>query len=138
MFIQRFEDLLTWQEARKLSTAIYATLADNRDWGFKDQIQRAAVSIMNNIAEGFERNKFTKDNKQFISFLNIANGSCGEVKSMLYLAQDLSYIEPQQAEKLRNDCLSITLKTQSLVSTLQENNGRDNREKNELTCEAPL
>jgi four helix bundle protein len=138
MFIQRFEDLLIWQEARKLCTAIYATLADNRDWGFKDQIQRAAVSIMNNIAEGYERNKFTKDNKQFISFLNIANGSCGEVKSMLYLAQDLSYIEPQQAEKLRNDCLSITLKTQSLVSTLQENNGRDNREKNELTCEAPL
>ena len=138
MFIQRFEDLLIWQEARKLCTAIYATLADNRDWGFKDQIQRAAVSIMNNIAEGFERNKFTKENKQFISFLNIANGSCGEVKSMLYLAQDLSYIEPQQAEKLRNDCLSITLKTQSLVSTLQENNGRDNREKKELTCEAPL
>ena len=128
MTIQRFEDLLIWKEAQELCTSIYITFKNNRDRGFKDQIQRAAVSIMNNIAEGFDRNKISKDNKQFISFLNIAGGSCGEVKSMLYLAQSLEYLPPQQAEQLRNDCLSISLKIQSLVNTLQENNGQNNRE----------
>ena len=106
---------------------IYAAFKQNKDYSFNDQIQRAAVSIMNNIAEGFDRNKISKDNKQFISFLNIANGSCGEVKSMLYLAQDLQYLSIEQSEKFRNQCLSIATKIYSLVVTLQENNGKNNR-----------
>ena len=127
MTIQNFEELIIWQEARKLCTRIYADFKRIRDYGFNDQIQRAAVSIMNNIAEGFDRSKITKDNKQFISFLNIASGSCGEVKSMLYLAQDLNYLSQEEAEKLRAECLSISAKITGLVMTLQENNGTNNR-----------
>ncbi len=127
MAVQRFEDLIIWQEARQICVEIYKEFAENRDFGFRDQIQRAAVSIMNNIAEGYDRSKIANDNKQFISFLNIANGSCGEVKSMLYLSQNLGYISDKEADYLRNKCLSVTMKIQSLVSTLQENNGKNNR-----------
>ena len=128
MTIQRFEDMVVWKEARKLTKDIYATFLQNPDRGFRDQIQRAAVSIMNNIAEGFDRNKFSKDNKQLISFLNIANGSCGEVKSMLYLAQDLDYLSLGDAEFLRDKCMNISLKLNGLLKTLQDNNGQNNRE----------
>ena len=127
MTIQNFEELIIWQEARKICTHIYADFKRIRDYGFNDQIQRAAVSIMNNIAEGFDRSKITKDNKQFISFLNIASGSCGEVKSMLYLAQDLNYLSQDEAEKLRSECISISAKITGLVMTLQDNNGKNNR-----------
>ena len=127
MTIQRFEDMVVWKEARKLSIDVYKSLQQNSDRGFKDQIQRAAVSIMNNIAEGFDRSKFSKDNKQLISFLNIANGSYGEVKSMLYLAQDLDYLSLADAEFLRDKCLNISSKLNNLLKTLQENNGTNNR-----------
>ena len=128
MTLQNFEELIIWQEARKLCKRIYADFKRIRDYGFNDQIQRAAVSIMNNIAEGFDRSKISKDNKQFISFLNIASGSCGEVKSMLYLAQDLNYLSQEEAEKLRSECISISAKITGLVMTLQDNNGKNNRE----------
>ena len=128
MTLQNFEELIIWQEARKLCTRIYADFKRIRDYGFNDQIQRAVVSIMNNIAEGFDRSKISKDNKQFISFLNIASGSCGEVKSMLYLAQDLNYLSQEEAEKLRSECISISAKITGLVMTLQDNNGKNNRE----------
>ncbi len=127
MTVQNFEELIIWQEARKICTRIYADFKKIKDYGFNDQIQRAAVSIMNNIAEGFDRSKITKDNKQFISFLNIASGSCGEVKSMLYLAQDLNYLSQDEAEKLRSECRSISAKITGLVMTLQDNNGKNNR-----------
>ena len=120
-------EMVVWKEARKLVKDIYNAFRQNTDRGFKDQIQRAAVSIMNNIAEGFDRSKFTKDNKQLISFLNIANGSCGEVKSMLYLAQDLDYISLADAEFLRDKCLNISSKLNNLLKTLQDNNGSNNR-----------
>ena len=126
--IQRFEDLIVWQESRQLCTEIYSAFRSNKDFSFNDQIQRAAVSVMNNIAEGFDRNKISKDNKQLISFLNISNGSCGEVKSMLYLAEDLQYLSTEQAESLRNRCLSISMKISALIGTLQENNGKNNRD----------
>ena len=136
MTIQNFEDLIIWKEARGLCTHVYASFKKIKDYGFNDQIQRAAVSVMNNIAEGFDRSKITKDNRQFISFLNIACGSCGEVKSMLYLAQDLNYLSAEEAEQLRKDCLSISAKITGLVLTLQENNGKNNRDNsvNSLTA----
>ena len=130
MTIQNFEELLIWQEARTICKRIYADFRRINDYGFKDQIQRAVVSIMNNIAEGFDRSKITRDNKQFISFLNIASGSCGEVKSMLYLAQDLNYLSLEEAEQLRKDCISISAKITGLVMTLQDNNGQNNRSNN--------
>jgi four helix bundle protein len=127
MTIQNFEDLVIWQEARQLNKEIYTEFNRNRDYSFNDQIKRASVSIMNNIAEGFDRSKVAKDNKQFISFLNISNGSCGEVKSMLYLAHDLNYLSMDKAENLRTKCISISAKISALIQTLQANNGQNNR-----------
>lgn len=85
MKIDRFEDIIAWQKAKELTSLVYKEFETSKDFGFKDQIQRACVSIMNNIAEGFER----KTNKEFKYFLFVAKGSCGEVRSMLYLAKDL-------------------------------------------------
>ena len=86
MGIERFEDIIAWQKAKELTVSIYHSFETSKDFGFKDQIQRAAVSIMNNIAEGFER----RSNKEFKQFLYIAKGSCGEVRSMLILAKELN------------------------------------------------
>ena len=89
-FAQTFEELRIWQQARKQAKEVYTEFGgesvSSRDFGFRDQIQRAGVSVMNNIAEGFERHSPT----EFAHFLNIAKASCGEVRSMLYLAEDLS------------------------------------------------
>ena len=97
-----FEDLWIWQQARSLVKEAYSdfgprTMA-SRDFGFRDQLQRAAVSIMNNIAEGFER----AGNVEFARFLDIAKGSCGEVRSMYYAAEDLSYVATNVATQRRD------------------------------------
>ena len=101
-FAERFEDLRIWQEARDQVRAIYRAFqrgsVGHTDFGFRDQLQRAAVSVMNNIAEGFER----KTPKDFAHFLDLAKGSCGEVRSMLYVAEDLIYLAPADALSLRD------------------------------------
>ncbi len=93
--VNHFEDLEVWQRARPLTAKIY-TLARQgefaKDFGFRDQICRAAVSIVSNIAEGFER----RSNRQFQQFLDIANGSAGELRAQLYVALDLGYVTPAQ------------------------------------------
>lgn len=96
MIIGCFEDTISWQKSKELSVMIYSLFSESRDFGFRDQIQRASVSIMNNIAEGFERNS----NKEFKYFLFIAKGSCGEVRSMLYLAKELDKISENEFTKL--------------------------------------
>ena len=83
-----FEDILAWQKAKILAVLVYKNFENTKDYGFRDQIQRASVSIMNNISEGFERGS----NNEFKHFLFIAKGSCGEVRSMLYLALELNKI----------------------------------------------
>ncbi len=95
--IQTFEEIKVWQRARELSVEVYKTFSTIKDYGFRDQIQRAAVSVMNNIAEGFER----KGNKELSRFLYISKGSCGEVRSMLQLALDLRYISKEDFSKLQ-------------------------------------
>lgn len=85
MKIQKFEDIIAWQKAQDFAVKIYNTFGSIKDYGFRDQICRASVSISNNIAEGFDR----QSNQKFIRFLYIANSSCSEVKSMLYLANRL-------------------------------------------------
>ena len=85
MTIKYFEDLEVWQEARQLTRQVYRLTNNSKfskDFGLSNQIQRAAVSIMSNVAEGFERG----GNQEFIQFLYIAKGSCGEVRSQLYVA----------------------------------------------------
>ena len=89
MRIQSFEDVIAWQKARELTKDIYTDFSSLRDFGFRDQIFRASVSIMNNIAEGFDRGT----DRELKQFLVIARGSAAEVRSMLILAKDLGYIE---------------------------------------------
>lgn len=102
--MREFESLNVWKEAKAVTLDIYEIFKDCRDYGFKDQIQRASVSIMNNIAEGSESGSDAK----FINFLNIAKGSCGEVRSMLYLCSTLGFCTPETEEMLRDKCKRIS------------------------------
>lgn len=96
MKIERFEDIVAWQLARELTSRVYRIMRDTHDYGFKDQLQRACLSIMNNIAEGFER----RGDREFVYFLKIAKGSCAEVRSMLYAGKDLGYLTVQNFDNL--------------------------------------
>ncbi len=90
--IQRFEDFIAWQKARRLTDAIYRVTREGRfarDFGLCDQIRRASVSIMSNIAEGFERD----GENEFFRYLTIAKASCAEVRSQLYVALDAGYMD---------------------------------------------
>ncbi len=95
--IKDFEDLEIWKAARVLAGQVYKDFKDNKDYGFCNQIQRCGVSVMNNISEGFCRHS----DQEFHNFLNIAKGSCGELKSMYYLAEDNAYIRLDIAEARR-------------------------------------
>lgn len=98
MKIERLEDIVAWQKAKRLALRIYLLFKNNRDFAFRDQICRASLSVMNNIAEGFERNS----DKEFKHFLFVAKGSSAEVRSMLYLASDLQYIDKESFDDLLN------------------------------------
>ena len=92
--VERFEDLIAWQKARKLSAEIYRVSAQgdfSKDFGLKDQIRRAVVSVMSNIAEGFDRGS----RGEFHQFLVVAKASCAEVRSQLYVALDVGYIDQE-------------------------------------------
>lgn len=114
MRIERFEDIIAWQKAKDLSVMIYRLFEHSKDFGFKDQIQRASVSIMNNIAEGFER----KGNKEFAYFLFISKGSCGEVRSMLILARELGKINEKEYELHFKQAEEISKMLSGLIKTL--------------------
>lgn len=108
MRIERFEEIIAWQKGKELSLLVYKLFKHNRDFGFRDQIQRAAVSIVNNIAEGFER----QSNKEFKQFLYIAKGSSGEVRSMALLALELSYVDQNNFKRME----SLSSETSRLIS----------------------
>lgn len=114
MRIEKFEDLIVWQKARISVSEIYDKFKHNRDFTFKDQIQRAAVSIMNNIAEGFER----RGNKELKHFLFIAKGSNAELRSMLYLALDLKYINDNDFDYLYSKSLEIAKMLSGLIKAI--------------------
>jgi four helix bundle protein len=114
MKIERFEDIIAWKKAGELTISIYSSFSTCRDFGFRDQIQRAAISIMNNIAEGFER----KTNNDFKHFLFISKGSCGEVRSMLYVAKKLKYIDNIQYKNINTLSTEISKMLSGLIKTL--------------------
>ena len=100
MGIQRFEEIKAWQDARVLTAEIYKLCSEgkpSKDFVFRDQIQRACISVMSNIAEGFERG----GNPEFIQFLSIAKGSCGELESQLLLSADVKYLDHDRLQELR-------------------------------------
>ena len=102
--INRFEDIKAWEKAKELTILVFRHFNNCRNYCLRDQIQRAAISIMNNIAEGYER----KGDREFKRFLFIAKGSCGEVRSMLLLSSELDYIQKEKFEKLYNLSLEIS------------------------------
>lgn len=94
--IRQFEEMVVWKKARELTKDVYLALRDCQDRGFKDQIQRASVSVMSNIAEGFERGT----RQEFLNYLFIAKGSAGEVRAQLYAALDIGYMDIQTFKRL--------------------------------------
>lgn len=97
--VEKFEDLFVWQRARELVRSVYRASETWKDYSLKDQIRRASVSVLSNIAEGFERG--TRD--EFLYFLYIARGSCGEVRAQLYVAIDQNFISNVDFERLRDE-----------------------------------
>ena len=119
MNIKRFEDLEIWQEARKLSKVVFditSVSPFSGDFRFRDQMRASAGSVMDNIAEGFERD----DNKEFNQFLSVSKGSTGEVRSQSYRAYDYNYINQDNLDELleRTDCISR--KTFNLMQHLKK------------------
>lgn len=114
MLIEKFEDIIAWQKGRQLTKNIYELLKNNKDYGFRDQLFRSSVSIMNNIAEGFER----RGDKELRQFMFIAKGSCGELRSMLYLAKDLKYITEGQYSDLNTLSLEISKLLSGFIKVL--------------------
>jgi four helix bundle protein len=100
--LNSFEEIIAWQRARELNAEIYKLTNENvlfaKDYGLRDQMRRASISISSNIAEGFER----ETAKEFIRFLYIAKASAGEFRSQLYLASDLGYISQVEFESLNH------------------------------------
>ncbi len=115
MSIEKFEDVVAWQKAKEMSIQVYRDFESIRDFGFRDQVRRASVSVMNNIAEGFER----QTNKEFRQFLFIAKGSCAEVRSMLYLATDLKLIEKTNLQEIYQLNVEISRILAGLIKSLK-------------------
>jgi len=114
MKTERFEDIISWQKSKELSVSIYKIFKSDTDFGFRNQIEKASVSVMNNIAEGFER----QTNNEFRQFLYIAKGSCGEVRSMLFLAKDLDKINNENFKKLYSLAIEISKLLSGLIKSL--------------------
>jgi four helix bundle protein len=116
---QSFEDLHIYQQASELVNSVYTATRNGafaRDFGLADQIRRAGVSIMSNIAEGFERGSKT----EFIQFLYIAKGSCGEVRAQLQVARDQQYILNHEYDKLGNQTRQISAMISNFIGHLQQ------------------
>jgi len=118
MSAKYFEDLEVWKLSRELTNKIYNVSNDGRfakDYGLRDQIRRAAVSIMSNIAEGYERG----GNQEFKQFLSIAKASCGEVRSQLYVAMDQCYIDKIKCEQIIDKCKKLSIMINNFIEYLK-------------------
>ena len=104
--VERFEELLAWRRARELAALVFEAASElpfARDFGLKDQANRSAASVAANIAEGFERGS----RAEFAQFLSIAKGSCGELRSHIYLAKDRGYLSDADFERLMHDAEDV-------------------------------
>ena len=116
--VKNFEDLLVWQKSRVLVKEIYLLTRQekfSKDFGLRDQIQRAAVSVPSNISEGFDR----QSRKEFKQFLYIARGSASEVRTQLYLAFDLGYIAESDLKKLKELTVEISKMLGGLITQIK-------------------
>ncbi|MEI7653151.1 MAG: four helix bundle protein [bacterium] len=115
MKFQSFREIIAWQKAKEMTVGIYKVFGTHKDFGFRDQIQRAAVSVCNNISEGYGRNT----NKEFIRFLEISKGSLYEVQNLLDIGKDLGYLTNDEYIKLDGQCVEILKITYGLIQKLQ-------------------
>lgn len=115
--VKRFEDLNVWKEAMNLTVELYKSMKTCTDFGFRDQIQRAAVSVPSNISEGFERNS----NKEFIQFLYIAKASCAELRTQLYLGMEIDILDKARAQELIEKTKKISAMLYRLIETRKKN-----------------
>jgi four helix bundle protein len=117
-FAARFEDLEIWQQAQELALHLYRLFGSGtaaaKDYGFVDQMRRASVSVSNNIAEGFEAGS----SPEFARFLRIAKRSCAEVRSMLYLAERLDYLDPKTASAQRESAELLSKRIAAFLKKL--------------------
>lgn len=114
--IEKFEDLEVWKEGMRLVVDIYQYFSICTDFNFRNQIQKAAVSIPSNIAEGFDR----QTNKEFIRYLYVAKGSSGELRTQLYLAIELGYLERKQGTELIDRTRKVSAMLFKLIKTREE------------------
>jgi len=124
--VKRFEDLEAFQMARELTKQLYRVTGTGRfarDYGLRDQITRAAISVMSNVAEGFERG----GDKEFLQFLSLAKGSCGEIRAQLYVGIDQGYIDERQFTTLVDQASRIGRALAGLMKYLRESQFRGSK-----------
>jgi four helix bundle protein len=124
--ISRFEEIESWKRARKLTNEIYKITNSgtfSRDFPLRDQIRRAAISVLSNIAEGFERG----GDNEFLQFLSVAKGSCGEARAQLYIALDQAYISAAQFETLSTSANDVSQLISGLMKYLRQSNLRGSK-----------
>ena len=109
----KFEDLEVWKKAARLSAEIYKTLQTLKDYSFKRQITKSALSISSNIAEGFERDS----KKENLNFLSYAKGSCGELRSQIYIGMEIDYIKKDIGKKWISEAVEISSMLTGLITT---------------------
>ncbi|MEN6373615.1 MAG: four helix bundle protein [Smithella sp.] len=109
----RFENLDVWKRAMNLSVSLYKDLKNLKDYGFKDQITRSGLSITSNIAEGFER----ISNKESVNFLSYAKGSCGELRTQIYIGIDIEYIGKEKGQEWLREVNEISAMLSGLIKT---------------------
>jgi four helix bundle protein len=117
--VARFEELDVWKRAARLSADLYKAFADVKDFGFRDQITRAGLSIPSNIAEGHERGS----NKEIANFLNYAKGSAGELRTQIYIGMDIGYIEREQGKRWLVEAEEISKMLHALIRTIRARGG---------------
>jgi four helix bundle protein len=121
--VKKFEDLDVWRYSRKLVGDIYRSSAAgqfSKDFGLRDQLRRASISVLSNIAEGFER----AGNREFAHFLYMAKGSAGELRAQLYIAFDLNYVSENEFRNLSNSSETISRQLSALIKYLQRPNAK--------------
>ena len=120
----RFEDLEVWKRSARLSADLYKATKGLRDWGYRDQLTRAGLSISSNIAEGYER----ESNLECIRFLSFAKGSCGEVRSQLYVGKKIEYLDAKAASTWIEESEVISKMLGSLIRKRKQFNQQSNEE----------
>lgn len=142
--IEKFEDIIAWKKAMELCDLIYSVTGNDKfsmDFGLKDQIRRASVSLVSNISEGFER----ESTNQFIYFLIIAKGSAGELRAQIYIAKNQNYITKEEFERLNAKVIEVSktisgfitylrgIKAKTKSNKLETNNFQNHKRTNYLT-----